>query len=125
MRAASRSTPCQRPCIPDRPIGAPGGELLGRSFQHQRHRSPVLELRRVHPRALSTIPSVSTSKCRFLALSFFAPSYPRRPPTLVVFTDWVSTIPALGWGSRPALVRILSRSTPLIFSQVPSLCATS
>jgi hypothetical protein len=62
------------------------GELLGRSLQHQRHRSPVLQVRRVHPRALSTILSVSTSKCRFLPLNFFAPSYPRRPPTLVVFT---------------------------------------
>ena len=70
--------------------------------------------------ALSTIPSVSTSKWRFLPLSFFAPSYPRTPPMLVVFTDWVSSIPALGWGSRPALVRILSRNVALIFSQVPS-----
>jgi len=70
--------------------------------------------------ALSTIPSVSTSKCRFLPLNFFAPSYPRTPPTLVVFTDWVSRMPALGWGSRPALVRVFSRSTALIFSQVPS-----
>ena len=31
-------------------------------------------------------PSVSTSKWRFLPLSFLAPSYRRTPPTLVVFT---------------------------------------
>jgi hypothetical protein len=32
-------------------------------------------------------------------LTFLAPSYPRSsPPTPVVFTDWLSTIPALGWG---------------------------
>jgi hypothetical protein len=98
-------------------------ELLGRSFQHQRHQGSVLEVRRVHPRALSIIPSVSTSKWRFVPLNFFAPSYPCTPPTLVVFTDWVSRIPALGWGSRPALVRILSRKTALIFCQVCLLFA--
>ena len=45
----------------------------------------------------STKPSVSTSKCRFLPLTFLPPSYPRSsPPTQVVFTDWLSTMPALG-----------------------------
>jgi hypothetical protein len=48
--------------------------------------------------ALSTKPWVSTSKCRFLPFTFLPlPSYPRcSPPTPVVFTDWLSTMPALG-----------------------------
>ena len=33
---------------------------------------------------------------------------------------WVSRIAALGWGSRPPRLRILSRNTAVIFSQVPS-----
>jgi hypothetical protein len=41
----------------------------------------------VHPGFLSANPSVSTRRWRFLPLNFFAPSYPRTPPTLVVFTD--------------------------------------
>jgi hypothetical protein len=64
--------------------------------------------------ALSTIPSVSTSKWRFLPLNFFAPSHKRRPPTLVVFKDWVPSMPVLGGGPCAALVRILSRSVALI-----------
>ena len=47
--------------------------------------------------ASSTNPCVSTRRWRFLPLTFLAPSYPRSvPPTPVVLTDWLSTIPALG-----------------------------
>src|SRR5215216_2740103 len=95
-------------------------ELFGRSFKRQWYSCAVLQVSRVHPGFVSTIPSVSTRRWRFLPLNFFAPSYPRTPPTLVVFTDWVSRIPALGWGLRPVRTRSLSRSTALIFSQVPS-----
>jgi hypothetical protein len=72
------------------------GELLGRSLRHRRHRRTVLEVRRMDLGFVSTIPSASTRRWRFLPLGFSAPSYPRTPPTLVVFTDWVSRMPALG-----------------------------
>jgi hypothetical protein len=40
---------------------------------------------------------VSTSKCRFLPFIFLPPSYARgSSPTPVLFTDWLSTMPALG-----------------------------
>src|SRR5215217_5239262 len=52
--------------------------------------------------ASSTKPCVSTSKWRFLPFTFLPPSYPRcSPPTPVLLTDRLSTIPAPGWGSRP------------------------
>jgi hypothetical protein len=31
-----------------------------------------------------------------LPFTFLPPSYPLSPPTPVVFTDWLSTMPALG-----------------------------
>jgi hypothetical protein len=54
-------------------------------------------------RASSTRPCVSTSRWRFLPSTFLAGSKPRSfPPTPVVFADWESTIPALGFVSLPS-----------------------
>jgi hypothetical protein len=72
-------------------------------------------------RTPSTSPSVSTSRWRFLPSTFFAGSKPRYwPPTPVLFTDWESTIPALGWGFVPNLARNASRSAAFRRSKVPS-----
>jgi hypothetical protein len=46
--------------------------------------------------ALSTNPSVSTKRCRFLPRTFLLASYPLcSPPTPVLLADWESAIPAL------------------------------
>jgi len=71
--------------------------------------------------ASSTKHCVSTSRWRLRPLTFLAPSYPRSvPPTPVVLTDWLSTMPALGWGflCRRTLTR--SRKAEYILSHVPS-----
>ena len=89
-RRSSIPTLYRRPCIPDLPTDAPSEGTLrlrppcisGTAARSCRSAACTL--------ALSTIPSVSTvstRRWRFLPLSFFAPSYPRTPPTLVVFTD--------------------------------------
>jgi hypothetical protein len=44
-----------------------------------------------------------------------------RPPFSVVFTDWLSMIPALGSRFRPVWSRTPSRNASWIFSQVPSI----
>ena len=77
-------------------------------------------------RACSTNPCVSTRRCRLRPLTFLAPSYPRpSPPTPVVFSDWLSTTPALGSGSRLMRTRTRLRSAACVLSQVPTLCAIS
>jgi len=71
--------------------------------------------------ASSTKHCVSTSRWRLRPLTFLAPSYPRSvPPIPVVLTDWLSTMPALGWGflCRRTLTR--SRKAEYILSHVPS-----
>ena len=53
--------------------------------------------------ASTSSPSVSTRMWRLRPLTFLPPSKPLcSPPTPVVFTDWASTMPALGSGSRPS-----------------------
>src|SRR5215213_4099185 len=52
--------------------------------------------------ALSTKPSVSTSRCRFLPRTFLLASYPLcSPPTPVLLEDWESAMAALGSGFLP------------------------
>src|SRR5262249_38639452 len=52
---------------------------------------------------------------------FLAPSYPRSPPTPVVLTLWLSTMPARGWASRPSAIRRRSRHRVCIRSHICSL----
>src|ERR1041385_791646 len=47
--------------------------------------------------------------CRLRSFTFLALSKPCSPPTLVVFTLWLSTIARLGYASRPAATRPASR----------------
>jgi hypothetical protein len=42
------------------------------------------------------------------------------PPFSVVFTDWLSRMPALGWRCRPAAARTSPRSMSWMCCQVPS-----
>jgi len=65
-------------------------------------------------------PSVSTTMCRFRPLSRFPPSYPCPPPISVALTVWLSMLPALGVGSRPACRRTGWRKASLRAAQVPS-----
>jgi hypothetical protein len=46
---------------------------------------------------------------------------PTGPPFSVVFTDWLSMMAALGVGSRPASIRVRSRSASWMRSSVPFL----
>ena len=60
----------------------------------------------------------------FPSLYFLASIIATRPPLSVVFTDWLSIIPALGVGSRPTLTRSCSLKTVFILSITPSLRQT-
>lgn len=65
--------------------------------EHELDAVAVRDARALWTLAMSTKPWVSTSRCRFLPLTFLAPSYPRSfPPTPVVLIDWLSTMAALG-----------------------------
>src|SRR4051794_32867795 len=50
-------------------------------------------------------PSVSTTMCPLRPLRSLPPSKPRGPPISVALTVWLSMLPALGVGSRPAACR--------------------
>jgi hypothetical protein len=55
-------------------------------------------------------------------LTFLPPSKPLcSPPTPLVFADWLSTIPALGSGSRPSCPLNRRRIARFILSQVSSI----
>src|SRR5215203_6607516 len=70
---------------------------------------------------LSTNPSVSTRRWRFLPRTFFPPSYPRAsPPTPVVLADCESTTPALGCRFLLSRTRKRSRRAALSRSKVPT-----
>src|ERR671914_1512039 len=58
------------------------------------------------------------------SLYFLAPVVAPRPPLSVVFTDWLSIVPALGVGSLPTLSRSCSRKIVFILSTTPSLRQT-
>jgi hypothetical protein len=95
-------------------------KLFGRTVEHQWYGRPVLTIGSMH--LGSQYQTERIHQQMVLSSAEFLGSYsmPRTPPTLVVFTDWVSRMPALGWQLRPPRTRILSRKTALIFSQVPS-----
>ncbi len=64
---------------------------------------------------------VSTNKWRFLPFIFFPASYPLVSASCIVFTLWLSRIPAVGSSSCPSFLRTLRRSSSLSFLHVPSL----
>src|SRR5262245_7219185 len=85
----------------------PPGDLLHGAVQHLGTAArPWMAV--LCPVARRTSPGVSPSRWRLRPLSRFAPSEPR-PPTPVVWTDWLPSMPAPGWGSRPAWMRTASR----------------
>src|SRR4051794_16668017 len=73
------------------------GKALVRLAQQRLDALVVHDLGAVDLRLESTKPSVSTRMWRLRPLTFLPPSKPRcSPPTAVLFTDWLSTTPALG-----------------------------
>jgi hypothetical protein len=54
------------------------------------------------------------------AFDLFVDIKAAEPPFSVVFTDWLSRIPALGWRRLPAATRTSPRSKSCIRCQVPS-----
>jgi hypothetical protein len=54
------------------------------------------------------------------AFDLFVDIKAAKPPFSVVFTDWLSRIPALGWRRFPAATRTSPRSKSCIRCQVPS-----
>jgi hypothetical protein len=54
------------------------------------------------------------------AFDLFVDIKAAEPPFSVVFTDWLSRIPALGWRRFPAATRTSPRSKSCIRCQVPS-----
>ncbi len=65
-------------------------------------------------------PSESKAMCRFRPLIFLPPSYPRLAAISVALTVWLSMLPALGLGSRPAARRTFCRKASRISCPVPS-----
>src|SRR5215212_9270662 len=97
-------------------------EIAARRIQQHPNAICVRDSGAVYGRALSTKPSVSTRRWRFLPSTCLAGSKPRSlPPTPVVLTVWESTIAALGSGSLPSRARRRSRSSVFRRSQVPSM----
>lgn len=67
--------------------------LHGQSVQHH-----------VHTR-LRPIPSYGLKLCAYVRVTFLPPSKLMSSSPLAVLTDWLSTLPALGWALRPACKR--------------------
>src|SRR5215212_9363849 len=94
-------------------------ELFSSTLQHQRHRRPILEGRCMYlgfkHHTQRIYQQMALSAAEFL--SSVVSAYPSDAGCLHGLGVEDS---ALGWGSRPPRMRILSRNTALIFSQVPS-----
>ena len=56
----------------------------------------------------------------FAALDLFVRINAANPPFSVVFTDWLSMRPALGWRCLPVAARTSPRNRSCISGQVPS-----
>ena len=68
----------------------------------------VLDARRMHDDSQQQPQSIYEDM-PLATVDFLARVVPMRPPFSVVFTDWLSTIPAVGCGSLPASVRTSPR----------------
>jgi hypothetical protein len=67
----------------------------------QWHRTVIVLDLAVWTRTASNEPSVSVTTWRLRPFTFLATSNPRGPPLSVVFTLWLSMMPADGVGLRP------------------------
>src|SRR5207344_2940453 len=67
----------------------------------------------------SNKPSVSVTMWRFRPFTFLPASNPHGPPLSVVFTLWLSMIPAEGVRLRPSARRVRATSTRFIRRQPP------
>ena len=56
----------------------------------------------------------------FAAFNLFMRVNAAEPPFSVVFTDWLSRIPALGWRCLPVATRTSPRTRSCMSGQVPS-----
>jgi hypothetical protein len=104
----SRPSPCLSPCRCSQhratEMRKPRKPLLDEFHKRFYAIVAVEDVRRMDLRLESTSPWVSTSRCRFLPFTFLPASKPRSsPPTPVVLTLWLSTMPAvLGCGFFPS-----------------------
>src|SRR5213082_1284852 len=76
--------------------------------QHQPGADPVLDRGAVHHHGEQKARGIDYD-VPLAALDFLARVVPTEPPFSVVFTDWLSTMAALGVGARPSRTRVCSR----------------
>src|SRR5215217_1951585 len=133
--SSARPTAYPSPPIPPRALGEKGARVHSVPTPVGASEPGLIWhfFRAVYGRALSTKPSVSTSRWRLLPRTFLLPSYPLcLLPTPKLLEDWESaTTPALGRGSCPsgsATAGARSRKVALSRSKVPStrhICQTT
>jgi len=120
------STPARQPFhqlsgVPAiRPDQRNRGEQSGRFEEQQLGPVTILNRRRMHHHRQQQ-PQRIYQEMTLATVDFLAGVVPMYPPFSVVFTDWLSTIPAVGSGFFPSATRTARRSASLIRSQTPAL----